>query len=271
LRVEATSRTLIAHEEVFCAVGREPEIPEHVSTWPSDSRLGLVRHRTVQKRPQPGWGAALPQALVELLVLLDDRPRDFEEIVVGLCQKVPHGGLGYRRLLARAQVDNTDVRSVLERLDRGEINIPFAGPPLERWRLLRRELERLELFREDLPRLIDELLPAVPAGQEDDLVALRTIANAAVEEEPRPNLRELVDPDAADSGLLQLLHAARNDRPEDHEPDREALWQEPAGLPQPVPGTVRPHVTEGDPRRGVDRSLSPLSSRPDPKRCFGRL
>lgn len=100
---------------------------------------------------------------------------------------------GYRRLLARAQADNADVWSVLERLDRGEINIPFAGPPLERWRLLRRELERLEPFREDMPRLIDELLPAVPAGQEDDLVALRTIANGAVEEEPRPNLRELVD------------------------------------------------------------------------------
>lgn len=66
---------------------------------------------------------------------------------------------GYRRILARAQADNTDIRNVLDRLDRGEFTLPHSGPPLERWRLLKREVERLEPNRRDLERLIDELLP----------------------------------------------------------------------------------------------------------------
>jgi len=100
---------------------------------------------------------------------------------------------GCRRLLAKAQADNTDVNAVLERIDRGELNVAHSGPPLERWRLLRREIERLEAFRNDLERLIDELLPAAPQGQEDDLALLRQIANAAIAEPPRPRLSDLPD------------------------------------------------------------------------------
>jgi superfamily I DNA/RNA helicase len=100
---------------------------------------------------------------------------------------------GYRNLMKRAQADNMDVRNILERLDRGEITVPRSGPPLERWRLLQRELARLDPFRGDLERLVDELLPPVPVGQKDELALLRLIANQALAEEPRPLLRDLPD------------------------------------------------------------------------------
>jgi DNA helicase-2/ATP-dependent DNA helicase PcrA len=100
---------------------------------------------------------------------------------------------GYRRLLAMAQAENTDIRAVLDRLDRGEITIPHSGPPLERWRLLQQELRRLEPFRNDLERLIEEILPEAPDGHEDDLALLRSTAIAALNEEPRPQLRDLPD------------------------------------------------------------------------------
>jgi len=100
---------------------------------------------------------------------------------------------GYRHLLRRAQADNADVRNVFERLDRGEIAIPHSTPPLERWRLLQRELARLDQFRGDLERLVDELLPVAREGEDDELALLRRIANQAIAEEPRPQLRDLPD------------------------------------------------------------------------------
>jgi superfamily I DNA/RNA helicase len=85
----------------------------------------------------------------------------------------------YRRLLAAAREFDVDVAEVLRRLDAEEMQLPYTRDAVERWRELQVKLAEIERLRDDLPALVDHLLPE---GGEEDLALLRQAAIAALEE-----------------------------------------------------------------------------------------
>jgi superfamily I DNA/RNA helicase len=96
----------------------------------------------------------------------------------------------YRRLLAAARDDETDVRHVLQRIAAGEMTVPYSGPALEGWNTLQERLAELEPHRHDREALIAHLLPELEnPEEEDELALLRIAAELAVAE--GPTLREL--------------------------------------------------------------------------------
>jgi DNA helicase-2/ATP-dependent DNA helicase PcrA len=101
---------------------------------------------------------------------------------IGLGSASAYSG-AYRRLVAAADAENTDIKTILAKLASGEIAIPYSAPALERWNELQEHLAELEPYRNDRPALVDQLLP-LPAnpGEEDEFELLRGAANTAIEE-----------------------------------------------------------------------------------------
>jgi DNA helicase-2/ATP-dependent DNA helicase PcrA len=89
----------------------------------------------------------------------------------------------YRRLLAVAQEQGTDVAEVLRQIEDGGLRVPYCGTAVEAWRELQDRLHGLEPVADDLPALIDALFP-VPAEEADadDFALLRAIAQDLVAE-----------------------------------------------------------------------------------------
>jgi superfamily I DNA/RNA helicase len=85
----------------------------------------------------------------------------------------------YRRLLAAARALDVDVAEVLRRLDAGEMKLPYTVEAVKRWRELQARLAAMEPLRDDLPALVDHLLPE---GGEEGAALLRQAALGALGE-----------------------------------------------------------------------------------------
>jgi DNA helicase II / ATP-dependent DNA helicase PcrA len=96
----------------------------------------------------------------------------------------------YRRLLAAAQTADTDVREILDQLDRGGLTIPYTGNAVDRYRELgARVADLTAVANEGLGQLIDVLLPE----GNDELALLRATALTVL-----PEVEDL-------SGLMNAL------------------------------------------------------------------
>jgi DNA helicase-2/ATP-dependent DNA helicase PcrA len=84
----------------------------------------------------------------------------------------------YRRLYAAALDHDTDVADILAKLDAGELTIPYTANAVERYRELQGRLSELQQHADDLPQLVDELLP----DGDDELALLREAALSALGE-----------------------------------------------------------------------------------------
>jgi DNA helicase-2/ATP-dependent DNA helicase PcrA len=84
----------------------------------------------------------------------------------------------YRRLLASARDNETDIADILGKLDRDEVTIPYTASALQRYRELQRRLAELQACGDDLAALIDVLLPEATEGLE----LLREAGVSALEE-----------------------------------------------------------------------------------------
>jgi DNA helicase II / ATP-dependent DNA helicase PcrA len=110
----------------------------------------------------------------------------------------------YLRTLDAARQQNTDVAEVMRRLSQGDIELRYTSSLLERWRQLQRRLVQLDSLRDDLPALVDRVLPEDQVGDpdiEDPLGLLREIALAAAEK-------------AKDAGQLASMIRYRISQPE---------------------------------------------------------
>lgn len=84
----------------------------------------------------------------------------------------------YRRLHAAALEHDTDVAEILSQIDRGELSIPYTQNAVERYQELQARFSELQGYEDDLPGLIDALLPE----DDDELTLLRETAIAALDE-----------------------------------------------------------------------------------------
>lgn len=84
----------------------------------------------------------------------------------------------YRRLYAAAREHDVDVKDILARLERGEMTLPYTRGAVDRYRELLVILDNLEDLRDDLPHLVDRLLPE----RADGLELLRAAALSAASE-----------------------------------------------------------------------------------------
>lgn len=126
--------------------------------------------------------------VLTLLTLLAD-PADRVALRAWLGLGSNDGRTGaYRRLIAEAQCQNTDVAEVLRRVDRGELAIPHTWHILERWRELQRRLTELSPLTMSRESLIARLLPE---GNES-LLLLRETALGCIEQESL-DLEDFVD------------------------------------------------------------------------------
>jgi DNA helicase II / ATP-dependent DNA helicase PcrA len=100
----------------------------------------------------------------------------------------------YRRALQAAREQNTDVAEIMRRVDRGTLRLPHTAGLVERWRELQQRLVQLNHLRDDLPALVNELLPDDSGGDPDDEnphVLLREIAFTTAGE--ADDVRQLAD------------------------------------------------------------------------------
>jgi len=89
----------------------------------------------------------------------------------------------YRHVLRAAQERGTDVRTILQMLEAGEINIPRTGHVLAKWHTLQAQLEPLALLCDDIRAVLDAVLPHTGENEsEDDLTLLRRTALSCVDE-----------------------------------------------------------------------------------------
>ena len=65
----------------------------------------------------------------------------------------------YRRLLAAAREEDTDVWEMLRRLSVDEARIPYTSDAVARWELLVARLTELDPLRDELPALVNEVFP----------------------------------------------------------------------------------------------------------------
>lgn len=149
-------------------------------------------------REEPVDSLAAQEALTLLTLLADHDDR------VALRAWLAFGSTterrpAYRRVYAAAREQNTDVKDMLGRLDRGEMTLPYTGAAVDRYRELLAILDNLEQLRDDLPALVDRLLPedaedlrllreaALPAADEaEELVSLATMLRYGVAQRETP-------------------------------------------------------------------------------------
>jgi superfamily I DNA/RNA helicase len=79
---------------------------------------------------------------------------------------------GYRRVFAYAYENGLSIAATLRRLADDDLRLPYTRSAIDSWNMLARELADLEPLREDIPALVDRL---IPPGDE----ALRRLREAA--------------------------------------------------------------------------------------------
>lgn len=105
-----------------------------------------------------------------------------------------NGVAPYRRLKAATTELGCDVAEVLWRIDAGTLQVAHSAGSVGRWHELQHLRDELATLFDDLPTLVERIIPAVP-DEEDDLAILRQIATqCAAEAETIEGLADTVRP-----------------------------------------------------------------------------